>query len=211
MIKFRASALGEIMTDAKSEELSVGAKTVITKMAKEAIYGYDEIVTSKYMDKGIQVEDESIELLNRVLFTNYSKNKERRENDWITGEPDIVTNIVTHNRIYDIKSSWSLTTFPVTSKQGEDKSYEWQCRAYMWLFDVDQSSLAYCLVPTPEHLIGYESRSYHDVDHITPELRITLVNYERDKKLEEKIKTKVEAARDFYKKIFDEIVNQHRY
>ena len=207
MIKFRASSLGEIMTDGKSEELSVGAKTVITKMAKEAIYGYDEIVTSKYMDKGIQVEDKSIELLNRVLFTNYSKNKERRENDWITGEPDIVT----HDRIYDIKSSWSLTTFPVTSKQGEDKSYEWQLRAYMWLFDVDQASLAYCLVPTPEHLIGYESRSYHDVDHITPELRITLVNYERDKKLEEKIKTKVEAARDFYKKIFEEIVNQHRY
>lgn len=207
MIKFRASSLGEIMTDGKSEELSVGAKTVITKMAKEAIYGYDEIVTSKYMDKGIQVEDESIELLNRVLFTNYSKNTERRENDWITGEPDIVT----HDRIYDIKSSWSLTTFPVTSKQGEDKDYEWQLRSYMWLFDVDQSSLAYCLVPTPEHLIGYESRSYHDVDHITPELRITLVNYERDKKLEEKIKTKVEAARDFYKKIFDEIVNQHRY
>ena len=207
MIKFRASSLGEIMSDGKSEELSVGAKTVITRMAKEAIYGYDEIVTSKYMDKGLQVEDESIELLNRVMFTNYSKNKERRENDWITGEPDIVT----HDRIYDIKSSWSLTTFPVTSKQGEDKGYEWQLRAYMWLFDVDQASLAYCLVPTPEHLIGYESRSYHEVDHITPELRITLVNYERDKKLEEKIKTKVEAARDFYKKIFDEIVNQHRY
>lgn len=207
MIKFRASSLGEIMTDGKSEELSVGAKTVITKMAKEAIYGYDEIVTSKYMDKGIQVEDKSIELLNRVLFTNYSKNKERRENDWITGEPDIVT----HDRIYDIKSSWSLTTFPVTSKQGEDKSYEWQLRAYMWLFDVDKASLAYCLVPTPENLIGYESRSYHEVDHITPELRITLVNYERDKNLEEKIKTKVEAARDFYKKIFEEIVNQHRY
>jgi len=207
MIKFRASALGEIMSDGKSEELSTGAKTVITKMAKEAIYGYDEIVTSKYMDKGVQVEDESIELLNRVLFTNYSKNKERRENDWITGEPDIVT----HDRIYDIKSSWSLTTFPVTSKQGEDKCYEWQLRAYMWLFDVDQASLAYCLVPTPEHLIGYESRSYHEVDHITPELRITLVNYERDKNLEEKIKTKVEAARDFYKKIFEEIVNQHRY
>ena len=207
MIKFRASALGEIMTDGKSEELSVGAKTVITKMAKEAIYGYDEIVTSKYMDKGIQVEDESIELFNQVMFTNYSKNKERRENDWITGEPDIVA----HDRIYDIKSSWSLTTFPVTSKQGEDKGYEWQLRAYMWLFDVDQASLVYCLVPTPEHLIGYESRSYHEVDYIAPELRITLVNYERDKKLEDKIKTKVEAARDFYKKIFDEIVNQHRY
>ena len=60
-------------------------------------------------------------------------------------------------------------------------------------------------------MIGYESRSYHDVDHITPELRITMVNYERDKNLEEKIKIKVEAARDFYKKIFEEIVNQHRY
>ena len=60
-ILFRASALSSIMTDGKGkDELSVGAKTYVSKLAKDFVYGYDEKVTSKYMDKGIQVEDESI-------------------------------------------------------------------------------------------------------------------------------------------------------
>jgi len=126
MLKFRASSLAEIMTDpkGKDETLSVGAKTAIIKQAKEFIYGYDEIITSKYMTKGLEVEDKSIELLNSVLFTTFVKNTERKTNDWITGECDIVGN----NRIHDIKSSWSLSTFPVLASQGEDKTYEWQAQ-----------------------------------------------------------------------------------
>lgn len=57
MHKFRASALSEIMTDpkAKTEVLSAGAKTAIEKIAKQFVYGYDETVTSKYMEKGLMV------------------------------------------------------------------------------------------------------------------------------------------------------------
>ena len=72
------------------DELSVGAKTYVTKLAKEMIYGYDERVTTKYMDKGLRVEDESIDLYNAVHLTSYSKNMERKTNEWITGEADIV-------------------------------------------------------------------------------------------------------------------------
>lgn len=207
MLKFRASSLSQIMTDAKSkgEELSVGAKTFIAKQAKEFVYGFDERISSKYMDKGIQVEDQSIELLNSVLFTSYQKNTERKENDWITGECDIFTG----DSIIDIKSSWSLTTFPVLAEQGEDKDYEWQLRAYMMLWDVDHASIAYCLVSTPEDLIKYEDATLHQVDHIAPELRVTRVFYERDKALEEKIKVKVEVARDFYQKTIEKIAREH--
>ncbi len=141
MLKFRASSLAEIMTDGKSGGLSVGAKTHIQQLAKEFVYGYDKRITSKYMDKGIQVEDQSIELLNSVLFTDYKKNTERKENDWITGECDIFTG----QMIYDIKSSWSLDTFPVLASQGENSTYEWQLRAYMWLWNVDKAAIAYCL------------------------------------------------------------------
>lgn len=207
MIKFRASSLADIMTDpkAKSETLSVGAKTAIEKMAKEFVYGFDKVITSKYMDKGIQVEDQSIALLNSVMFTNYQKNTERRENDWITGECDIYTG----DSIIDIKSSWSLDTFPALSSQGEDKGYEWQLRAYMWLWDVDASSIAYCMVSTPDALIGYEDRQLHEVEHITPELRVTLVKYQRDKELEEKIKIRVEAARQYFDDVVKQIAKEH--
>jgi hypothetical protein len=205
MLKFRASSLAEIMTDGKSGGLSVGAKTHIQQLAKEFVYGYDKRITSKYMDKGIQVEDQSIELLNSVLFTDYKKNTERKENDWITGECDIFTG----QMIYDIKSSWSLDTFPVLSSQGEDKTYEWQLRAYMWLWNVDKAAIAYCLVNTPEELVGYENPAIHMVDHINPELRVTFVKYERDKSLEEKIQSKVEAARLYYQEVIEQISKEH--
>jgi len=208
MLKFRASSLSQIMTDpkGKGEVLSVGAKTFIAKQAKEFVYGFDEKISSKYMDKGIQVEDQSIELLNSVLFTTYQKNTERKDNDWITGECDIFTG----DSIIDIKSSWSLTTFPALAEQGEDKDYEWQLRAYMWLWNVDKASIAYCLVSTPEDLIKYEDQSLHQVDHIAPELRVTRVFYERDKTLEDKIKVKVEAAREYYQQIINQIAKEHQ-
>ena len=205
-ILFRASALSAIMTDGKGkDELSVGAKTYVTKLAKEFVYGYDERITSKYMDKGIRVEDASIDLYNAVKLTSYAKNTERRENAWITGEADIVA---TH-KIIDIKSSWSLATFPVLAEQGEDKGYEWQLRAYMMLWDKPYAEIAYCLVSTPDDLIGWEAPSLHQVDHINRELRVTLVPYERDLVLEEKIKVKVDAARLYYEQIVREIANQH--
>lgn len=207
-ILFRASALSAIMTDGKgNDELSVGAKTYVTKLAKEMIYGYDERATSKYMDKGIQVEDESIDLYNAVHLTSHSKNTERRNNAWITGEADIVAD----DRIIDIKSSWCLTTFPVLADQGRDTGYEWQLRAYMMLWDKPRADIAYCLVSTPDDLIGYESKQLHKVDHINRELRVTIVPYKRDAALEDKIKIKVEAARVYYDQVIQEISKQHIY
>lgn len=207
--RFRASSLADIMTDpkGKGEVLSVGAKTAITKMAKEFVYGYDEFISNKYMDKGNRVENDSIDLLNVVLGTNYSKNDERKNNDWITGECDIVGD----NRIIDIKSSWSLATFPALPSLGEETRYEWQGRAYMMLWDMPEFSIAYCLVDTPQDLIGYEDRKLHEVSHITPDLRVTLVHYKRDKELEDKIKFKVDAAREYYDRVIYDITDQHQF
>jgi len=55
MLNIRASSLADIMTDpkGKDETLSVGAKTAITKQAKEFVYGYDERFSSKYTEKGL--------------------------------------------------------------------------------------------------------------------------------------------------------------
>lgn len=207
--RFRASSLADIMTDpkGKGEVLSVGAKSSIIKMAKEFVYGYDERISNKYMDKGNRVENDSIALLNSVLNTNYVKNEERKNNDWLTGECDIVGD----NRIIDIKSSWSLATFPALPSLGEEIRYEWQGRAYMMLWDVPEFSIAYCLVDTPDDLIGWEDQSLHDVSHIIPDLRVTLVHYKRDQALEDKIKYKVDAAREYYEKVIREITEQHEF
>ena len=207
MIKFRASSLGDIMADPKekNEILSKGAKTYLEKIAKEFVYGFDEVITGKYMEKGLIVEPESIELYNSVFFTNHKKNTERRSNHWITGECDIFTG----EKIIDIKSSWSLSTFPATAAAGMDKTYEWQGRAYMMLWDVDQFDIAYCMVSTPDELIKYEQEDLHYVDHINPALRVTVVSYKRDLALEERIKVKVDAARRYLSAIVREIEQQH--
>lgn len=236
--RFRCSSLGLIMTDAQSvdeqfvteeiaaiqrktkrtdeekallqmakdKSLSAGAKTFVEFAAKEMLYNFKEQVTGKFMDKGLIVEDESIELYNSVFFTDYKKNTQRRTDDYITGECDI---IVPGLRGIDIKSSWSLSTFPATAAAGMDKLYEWQCRGYMRLWNVPEWEVAYCMVNTPDELIKYEQESLHYVDHIPPELRVTRVRYQRDMELEQKIVTKVQAAHRYYAQIVDQIKLEH--
>lgn len=194
-----------LLAPLKLKSLSAGAKTAVENMAKELVYGYTRTFTSKYTDKGLAVENESIALYNSVHFTNYAKNTERKTNDWITGECDIFTG----SRIVDIKSAWSLDTFPVTAAQGADTTYEWQLRAYMWLWDVEEAEVAYCLVSTPDELIGYEPLEYHFVDEIPEVLRVTRVQYTRDRALEDRIRVKVEAANRYLDQVVKQIAEEH--
>ncbi|WP_243658527.1 hypothetical protein [Paraburkholderia sp. BL9I2N2] len=195
------------MTEPKSKDeiLSVGAKTYIEDLAKEFVYGYVKEVTSKEMEKGLIVEQACIDLLNEVLFTSFTKNTERRENEWLTGECDIFTG----RKIHDIKAPWSLATFPATVFAGRDRDYEWQLRGYMMLWNVDESEIDYCMVSTPDELIRYEPEAIHYVDHIDPMLRVTRVPYARDKALEDKIKRKVDVAREYFEQIAQTIAEEH--
>lgn len=195
-----------LLQEAKDKSLSAGAKTYIESLAKEELYSFKEIVTGKYMDKGLIVEDESIQLYNSVFFTDYVKNTERRTNDWITGECDVIVPGVAG---IDIKSAWSLATFPATSAAAHDTLYEWQCRGYMMLWDVPLWEVAYCMVNTPDELIKYEQESLHYVDHIDEALRVTIIKYERDMDLEAKIIAKVKAARQYFDQITAQIKRDH--
>lgn len=236
--KFRASSLGLIMADAQSIDpallddetaaiarktkktdadkaileplklasLSAGAKSYCEQVAGEYVYGYENIVTGKYMEKGLAVEDQSIELYNSVFFTNHKKNTERRTNDWITGECDIFDG----RTVKDIKSAWSLATFPKTPASAHDPIYEWQGRAYMWLWGAEEFELAFCLVNTPDELIGYEREELHYVDHIDPQLRVTRLKYQRDRSLEDRMRVKADAANKYINKMIQEIIASHQ-
>lgn len=207
MFRIRCSSLSKIMTEPKSKDevLSVGAKTYVEELAKQFVYNFEKDVTAKEMEKGLIVEQQCIDLLNEVLFTQFVKNTERRTNDWLTGECDIYTG----RKIHDIKAPWSLSTFPATVFAGRDKDYEWQGRGYMMLWDVDEFEIDYCLVSTPDELIRFEPEAIHYVDHIDPMLRVTRVPYKRDKALEGKIKQKVDAAREYFDLIVQTIAEEH--
>ena len=126
-MKIRSSALGKIMTNprSKKETLSAGCKTYIKELVKEDLFNYKSTIDSKYLTKGIDMEDTSIDLYNEVHGTLYLKNTERLSNEFITGECDINA----EDKIIDIKSSWSLETFPASPDDVNNKDYEWQLRA----------------------------------------------------------------------------------
>jgi hypothetical protein len=208
-VLFRCSSLGKIMTDPRTKAegiLSVGAKTYIRELAQQEILGIDFEFSSKETQKGIEVEQDSIDLLNRVRGLSLVKNAERRSNGLITGECDLYD--ASARKGYDLKSSWSAKTFPGWVVDCEDKLYEWQCRGYMALWDADEWSVAYALVDTPERLIGYEPIQMHVVSHIPEHMRLTEWTIKRDAGKEALIREKVEAAQAYYRQViaeFDEI------
>jgi hypothetical protein len=207
-MKFRASQLGKLMTSSrtKGEVLGQTAKSYIIQKAKEDFFEYKTELTNKYVMKGIHQEQDSIDLLNAVRFENYKKYEHRAENEWLTGSCDIIT----EDLIIDIKSSWSLETFPATSYELKDLSeYEWQGRAYMWLYDMPTFELSYVMVSTADDLLSdYDSYAIHKVDHIDPAKRITSIRFERDKELEIQMAVRLIEATQFYKEVINQLENK---
>lgn len=196
-MKWHPSSIGSLMTSPKSkaERLSQGAKTYIKGKAKEDFYGYRSEINSKYIQKGLMQEQDSIDLLNTVRFEAYIKNSVRMIDKHMTGEADIVTD----NLIIDVKTSWSLDTFPALPEEGYESKYEWQLRGYMMLYDLPRAELIYCMVTTSNELLNeWENLAMHRVDHIAPEKRITVLSFERDHEKEKEIIEKLSAATDYY-------------
>lgn len=196
-MKWRASQIGKLMTTSRSKTdvLSQTAKSYIEQLAKEDFFGYTSPLVNRYLDKGINQELESINLLNSVRFENYEKNTQRIENEFITGECDILTN----DSIIDIKTSWSLDTFPELPEDIDSNQYEWQGRAYMMLFNRFEFELVFCMVSTwDEFLTQYDDKALHKVDHIDPRKRITSITFERDPELENQMIERCQLATEYY-------------
>jgi hypothetical protein len=206
-MKIRSSALGKIMTNPrkKTEVLSATCKTYIKELVKEDLFNYRTTIDSKYLTKGIDMEDTSIDLYNEVHGTLYLKNTERLENEFITGECDINA----EDKIIDIKSSWSLETFPASPEDVNNKDYEWQLRGYMMLYNKPKAELAYCMVNTPDYLLKeWDNWDIHKVDKHDPFLRVTTISFERDTEKEELIAQRVKNCREFYNEYKDSILNK---
>ena len=109
----RASSVGYLMVDPQSKadkEAGLLSKTAQRHLLDVYIaekYGRKRDIQTKQMKKGVEVEDESILLLNKYWNTNYEKNQDRYTNGFITGHPDILDK----DKVVDIKSSYDLWTF----------------------------------------------------------------------------------------------------
>ena len=209
-MKFRCSSLGKLMTEPRSKSegvLSVGAKTYIRELAAQEIFGVEFEISSKAIEKGIEVEGDSIDLLNSARGLSLFKNTERKSNDFITGECDLFDSDA--KRGHDIKSSWSIATFPITVADCEDRLYEWQMRGYMALWDADEWEVNYCLVDTPDRLIGFEPMPLHVVSHLPEWMRVTTWTVKRDLEKEAAIYEKVKAANEYLNSVINEFDQTH--
>ena len=209
-MKFRCSSLGKLMTEPRSKSegvLSVGAKTYIRELAAQEIFGVEFEVSSKAIEKGIEVEGDAIDLLNSVRGLSLFKNTERKSNEFITGECDLFD--AEAKRGHDIKSSWSIATFPITVADCEDRLYEWQMRGYMALWDADEWEVNYCLVDTPDRLIGFEPMHLHVVSHLPEWMRVTTWTVKRDLEKEAAIYEKVKAANEYLTSVINEFDQTH--
>jgi hypothetical protein len=209
-VHFRCSSLGRLMTEPKTKAegpLSIGAKTYIRELAAQEIFGVEFEISSREMEKGLLVEAESIALLNRVRGLSLAKNIDRRKMNGLSGECDLFD--AAAKRGHDLKSSWSLRTFPIAVADCEDRAYEWQMRGYMALWDADEWEVNYAIVDTPEHLIGYEPMPMHIVSHLPEHLRLTTWVLKRDPEKEAAIFEKIKHARAYYDEVIAEFARSH--
>jgi len=227
----RASSVGYLMTEPVTKadkEAGVLSKTAQKHLLDVYIsekYNRRRDIQTKQMKKGIEVEQESIDLLSMFLKKPFNKNTERFSNKYITGLPDIID-----DGIIDIKSSYDLWTFLGNIPDKLDNLYYWQMQSYMWLTNTKSAVIAYCLVNTPDSIIQqekyyllkkmdvisdqspefiYEAMKIEfnmSFDDIEIDERILMFKVERNEDDILRIEQKVEKAREF----LQDIENTHK-
>ena len=203
--KIRCSAIGQIMTNSRTKgQLSKTAQSYVETWIKEQIYKRRKVVTTKYMDKGNMVENESISFAGRVLNADIIKNEQRYENELLIGTPDVIT----EDYVIDVKNSWDCFTFPLFYENVPNKDYFYQAQGYMALTGLSHYKLIYTLLDTPDSLIEREFKYASELDfdsfakdyrysEIDEAYRIRIFEIERDDSVIDAINGRVIECREY--------------
>lgn len=205
----RTDSEKSLLAELLFKTLSAGAKTLVKDKVRKAKHNAPHKFSgSKETEKGHLVEDDAILFLMQQEFISAEKNTIRFNNDWITGEPDIISDIV-----YDTKCPWTYWSMPYFKDDIESKSldagYDWQQLCYLWLLRennefeskiIDEAQLKYILMPTPNKCLGkWDDFTLHIdfVESMNPADRISTYSIKWDASKIEMIKTKITAARNY--------------
>lgn len=229
----RASQMGDLMTNprSKSEILSETAKKSVQKSVLFDKYGITDDISSKPIDKGIQLEPEGIEHASRVLgWFDVESSKKRMINEFFTGEPDVLTPTI----LADIKCSYSGLTFPWFADEIPTAGYFFQLQVYMELSGHRTSELVYVLLDTPEQMVldeinrkvwkmlpdprfanhsqseieliaDEEIRRMHNFGHIPIEKRVKKFVVDYDADVIKAMQERVTLCREYYDTIYQSI------
>jgi hypothetical protein len=169
--------LGDLIAkrDAKPKLLKT-ATNLLDEIFQEVVFGRSKEIKTKYMDKGLAKEEESLTLYTQVTGNLLLKNETNFQNDHFTGTPDN-----TQGLIRDIKTCWDYSTYPMHQTEIKKKAYLCQLNVYMDLCGLDEAELVYCLVDTPFSMIDDELRRLSwdigatSIDSVPKELKVETV------------------------------------
>lgn len=158
-------------------ELEPATITVLNRIWAEEVLSIRDVLLSKAVKRGVKQEDESIDLVNYIFKSALQKNTQRFENDYLSGEPDLVTK----SSIVDIKTCESWHTFYYKSIQTATDDYKWQLWAYCQLANKSQAFIAYTLPSYDDETVAYQQSKTMDIEE---ENQIYLnMNFERIPKI----------------------------
>ena len=200
-------------------EPTQGMKTYCKEWLKSKIYKRTKEVTTKYMEKGHFCEEIAIDFLNKRLLTEYVKNDDMFENDFMTGTPDIDADC-----IIDIKNSWDFSTFPLLEEENPKKEYDYQVMGYQKLTGKTDKpgKVAYLLMDAPQHIIQQEAarRAYREggswedyfshyhkqltYGEIDPKYRYKTFDVEYNSDVIEELEHRIEMCRKYIEEISKE-------
>jgi len=154
-------------------ELTQGTISKLHTIWNEENLKIYQIIKSKAVRRGILQEQESIDLVNSVFGIKMTKNTERLNNDYFTGEPDLITDL----SVIDIKTCESWETFSKQTLESNTQAYYWQLWVYSQLANKDAIFIARTLPSYDLDMITYEQSKA-----ITPEeINQTYFNFNFDR------------------------------
>ena len=152
-------------------------------------------IKSKYLTKGLKLEDTAIDKAIEWLDLPFAiKNEKFFENEFFCGTPDLIV----ENIVYDIKCSWDCFTFPLFENEIPNKDYFYQLQVYMHLTGCKKAVLTYVLLNTPEELT-YEEK--HNYDNMDKKYRIKTFEIEYSEEVIADLKQRVTNVREYLKTI----------
>lgn len=200
-------------------QLPEGVKTYCKQWVKEQLYDRRKNFTNKYLEKGLQVEKDSINFAGEHLgWVDAEKNDEWFEDDYMCGTPDVL--IESTKVVIDVKNAYDCFTMPLFEDVIPTKGYNDQLQVYLVLTGYEKALLVYTLMDAPldimksemkrlswkEGLMGEvppemyqrvkEQMSYSDLD---PSLRLKTFEVEKDASVISKLVERVIMCREYIK------------
>lgn len=140
--------------------LSKGAKTNVETVFNEDKFQFRKQISSKYIQKGLMMEDKAIALVADFLgLQSIEKNETHYTNEFVQGTPDAIARLGFGEGFqFDIKNVYYPDRLDGFTEK-LDPIYDWQGKAYNWMLGFEHGFCIKILQNPPKELLEIEVKS----------------------------------------------------